>query len=127
MPKHIAVFNHSDNLLRLFQVMLTPLGYKVSTYKQDMLSLKDIELLRPDVIILGYFKGYPNRETTVIRTLRADPKLSHIPIIVCTTGSWAVERQLEQEPIPYVQLIKKPFDLRTLANAVEAALAQPNN
>jgi CheY-like chemotaxis protein len=124
VPAHIAVFNHSENLLFLFKSLLSQYGYEVSTHLQSLEGIETARALMPDLIIFGYFKGFVENELEIIEALRADPHIGHIPVLVCTTGPVRTESQSSGKPVPYVTVIEKPFDAKDLVMAVRQALKQ---
>lgn len=122
MVWRIAVFNHADNVLKLFEQVLSKHGFEVVTYKQEDVSVAQIEQIRPDVIILGYLKGYSENEVKMIQELKTLPSTEKIPIIVCSTGEVYIDYDPLTGSIPYIQLLPKPFRAEELLAAVQAAL-----
>jgi CheY-like chemotaxis protein len=125
MSRRIVVLNHHDNTLKLFRAILASRGFELHTFKEETTALQDIDALRPDLIILGHIRGVSSTEAEIVRALRANPLTAPVPIIVVTTGAALVERIVEQEGFPMVQVLEKPFDASRLLNAVNAMLAVP--
>jgi DNA-binding NtrC family response regulator len=120
----IAVFNHHESTLRLFQVLLTKRGFVVHTHKQEVTSLEDVVNEQPDLIILGYITGFSENEVEMIHELASNPVTSQIPILVATTAPKPVERALKHEHIPYIEIVEKPFNVDELLSAIDELLAE---
>ncbi|MEP7289971.1 MAG: response regulator [Chloroflexota bacterium] len=123
---HIVIFNHSPNLLKLFQAALSKKGYKISTHLQEMSHLDQIMQDPPDLIILGTLKGYLDSEVEIIQKIRQDSTAGTIPIIVCTTGDLFLAKNEQVSEVKYFSIVPKPFDIQDLLSAVEAALPGSN-
>jgi DNA-binding response OmpR family regulator len=122
MPRRIAVFNHSEHILKLFHDVLTKRGFEVLTFLQELTSLAQVEQVMPNLVILGYLKGYIENELEMVEQLRAHPTLKNIPIIICTTGEIRDQRNGWQQELRYIAIVPKPFDVQELLEAVDDAL-----
>ncbi len=122
MSRRIAVFNHDEHILRLFREVLTKHDFEVLTFLQELTSLTEVEQVMPDLIILGYLKGYVENELQMVEELRRHPTLKAIPIIICTTGEIRSQRIGWQEELRYVGIVPKPFNVHDLLDAVDTAL-----
>jgi CheY-like chemotaxis protein len=122
MARRIVVFNHEEHILTLFREILTKKGFEVFAYLQELTSLSEIELMMPDLIILGYLKGYIENELEMVEQLRAHPMLKDIPIIICTTGEIRDQRIGWQQELRYLAVVPKPFNVQDLLDAVEDSL-----
>jgi DNA-binding response OmpR family regulator len=123
MSVRIMVFNHTPHVLRLFEVVLSTRGYEVSTHFQALEHLAEVESVMPDLIILGYIKGYAENELEMIHALRANSKTATISILICSTGFEALEKSGRYDGIPLVHLMSKPFEPANLLEAVDHLLA----
>jgi DNA-binding NtrC family response regulator len=120
MNAKIAVFNHSANLLTLFEQNLTSRGYQVFTFEQAMTNFEEIAALAPDVIIIGSIEGFGVDELQFLQQLRAEYQLQDVPIIISTTIFFIDTQIIER--IPKLSVLLKPFDIPTLLDCVEQAL-----
>src|SRR5215213_4595949 len=113
------VFNHTKHILKLFEVILTKQGYEVSTHMQALEHLRDVERVKPDLIILGYIKGYTENDLEMIQALRANPNTANISIIVCSTGYARLETDTPYKDIEYLEVVPKPFEPTNLLDKVD--------
>jgi DNA-binding response OmpR family regulator len=123
VPPRIAVFNHSPTNLRLFQEILSKRGYEVLTFQQEMTTMAEVELAKPDLIILAYIVGYQENELEIINELRSMPATHRIPIIVCSTGARKIEDIAHYINIHYISLLPKPFNMNELVALVAQSLS----
>jgi DNA-binding response OmpR family regulator len=127
MARRIVVFNHDEHILTLFREVLSKRGFEVLTYLQELISLSEVEKVHPNLIILGYLKGYVENELEMVEQLRAHPTLKELPIIICTTGEIRSQRIGWQEELRYVAIVPKPFNVNDLVEAVDTALKTGND
>ena len=123
MSVRIMVFNHTQNVLRLFQVILSTRTYEVSIHYQALEHLAEVEAVMPDIIILGYIKGYAENEMEMIKALRENPKTATISILVCSTGFEALEKTDRYTGITHLELMSKPFEPDDLLAAIDRLLS----
>jgi CheY-like chemotaxis protein len=121
--KRILVVNDSQELLELFRTLLTEEGYEVIVYSSAIEDLKEIEQIKPDLILLDIMLG--NREASgwqMLEKLKLFPATASIPVILCTA---ALDRRRQQQGYLTSQgvlVILKPFNLDDLLACIEKAL-----
>src|SRR5215213_1781272 len=123
MSVRIMVFNHTPHILRLFQVILSTRNYEVTTHYQALEHSEEVEAVMPDIIILGYIKGYAENELEMIEALRANPKTATISILVCSTGFEELEKSDRYHGISQMELIAKPFEPADVLAAIDRLLS----
>ena len=122
MSQRILVIDDNEEILDLFQALLSDADYEVIL--SDFIDPRDISQIQPDIIILDYLAGMEPRGGQILRVLKQQRTTRHIPVIVCTTISVAAA---EQEPAfcaDGVRLVFKPFSVPELLHSVEQALAE---
>lgn len=126
MSARIAVFNHSPQLLRLFQVILGQQGFEVSGHIEDVHGVEAVRELQPDLIILGNLTGVGLDEWHTLTLLRAQAENRHTPIIIASTGTQILTGTVPCNHQDRLYLLPKPFDRQTLLDCVYQALEQRN-
>lgn len=122
MSKLILVINDDDSILELFQLLLESEGYTVKTSLEIIENIKDVEEIKPDLVILDLKLGMHEAGWTMMQKLRMYPPTQNIPIILCTAALNEVREQeatLEDKGIPVVY---KPFSVDELLKAVRSVL-----
>ncbi|EFH80700.1 response regulator receiver protein [Ktedonobacter racemifer DSM 44963] len=118
MGKKILVINDTQYILEMFRLLLEPEGYEVLLSALPMQNMKEVERVKPDLIILDIIFGNQKSGWQMLQLLRMYPPTARIPIIVCSA---AVTEVMEQEGFLVSQGIKivyKPFDVETLFGAI---------
>jgi two-component system phosphate regulon response regulator PhoB len=116
----ILVVDDEKDILELVQFNLSREGYEVSCAASGEKALEFIQSQAPDLIVLDLMlPGIDGLEVT--RSLKSEPRLKHIPIVMLTAkGEEAdVVTGLELGADDYVT---KPFSPRILAARVRAVL-----
>lgn len=122
MSPRILVINDDQSILDLFSHLLEAEGYEVFTSKVTYEDVKDIEGLRPALIILDFKIGNHNLGWTMLQKLKLYRPTKDIPLILCTAALNEVREQeetLRQKGIP---LIYKPFEIDELLQVVQQFL-----
>ncbi len=82
-PAHILVVDDDTAIRRMFQILLTGVGYRVSLAGSGEEALAFLDLVTPDLIMLDLnLPGMNGRQIT--ETIKADPKRPFVPIILVT-------------------------------------------
>ena len=119
----ILVFNHSPNILRLFNEVLTKKGFEVIARLEEVTTISQVEGIDPDIIILGYLRGLPDGESDIVLELQAHPTLGKIPLIIATTSVLQMQQQTPIGAIQGISYLDKPFDIDALMRVVNEAVA----
>lgn len=125
MNRRILVIDDNQEILGLFQDLLSVEEYDVVL--SDFIGPRQIDQLRPNLIILDYFSGHEAVGGQLIKQLKQQPTTQHIPIIMCTTASTA---RAEKEPAflaDGVDVVFKPFDVAELMQKIERAFHDRND
>lgn len=118
--KRIALIEDNPDNRLLIQVLLGGTHHLVS-FESGAAALAGMKKARPDLILLDI--SLPEMDgTEVLRQLRADPALAHIPVIALTAHAMAGDRE-KYLALGFDDYITKPIlDEEVLLNAIEAVL-----
>jgi DNA-binding response OmpR family regulator len=124
MRSRVAVFSHSNNVLRLFHEVLTRQGFEVFTFQQEVEKLAEIDLLRPDIIVMASLQEHNRSEMEIIRQLRMWPATSRIPILVCANDQIAedVSQYNNSHDSHRLSILAAPFDLAQIVLVINMLL-----
>ncbi|MDX1657530.1 MAG: response regulator [Nitriliruptorales bacterium] len=120
----IAVVEDEDDLANLVRVNLELSGYDVVVAKNGAEGLTAIKNERPDLVLLDVMMPVLDG-WQVLRSLKEDDELRDIPVIMLTALS--EERDLIRGHLQgAVRYVTKPFEMKTLLEAVEDGLSDPD-
>ena len=121
MATRIMVINNSDDILALFDKILTTDECEVFSRVFLNLDLHDVQKIQPDLIILDYYVGREGVGWEFLQLLRMDDTTAMIPVLICTTEVKLVEEIADYLVTKQVTVLRKPFERRDLLNAVQLA------
>ncbi|MCD4812592.1 diguanylate cyclase [bacterium] len=120
MTENILIAEDDANIAELVKIILEAKGYSTTWAKDGQMALTMAEEAKPDLILLDVMMPRLNGYE-VLKLLKENEKLSHIPVIFLTvkgeTDSKVVGLRMGGH-----DYITKPFDLDELIARVEAAL-----
>jgi two-component system phosphate regulon response regulator PhoB len=120
MPKRIAVVEDEAELASLIEYNLSRSGYQPLVLGGDGGTVKSLEQLKPDLVILDVM--LPEADGfEICRQIRRSPSLSRTPVLFLTARSDEVDRVLGLE-IGGDDYMTKPFSPRELIARVKAHL-----
>jgi DNA-binding response OmpR family regulator len=121
LPK-ILIVDDSKTIRMQVRDLLPKGNFEVSEAKDGVEGYTLISQERPNLVLLDFFMPQMNG-WEVLQRLKAQPDLQSIPVVVMTGRR---EEVLERVPdlFDYYACIEKPFEQRTLMEAVKAALAK---
>lgn len=122
---HVLVVNDTQEILNLFQELLEEEGYRVTT-SLALLDTARLRQLAPDIIVQDLvFNESKDVGWKFLSMVRLDPRLRHIPLILCTAaGEVTRDADLAAHLAQLqVRVIAKPFDLDVLLETLRLALA----
>jgi len=119
MKKKIFVVENDPSILEIVTSLLTDEGYEVKALINEDGIFDEIEDFKPHVILLDIVRP-TERGTLICRTLKADKKTKHIPVIVLSTHSKMVETV---KNVCADEVIPKPFDICNLLDTIELHLS----
>lgn len=120
MKPTILVADDEPSIVLSLQVLLQKAGFEVRVARNGEEALAAVAAAVPDLILLDAMM--PKRDGfDVCQTLRADPALKSLPIIMLTAKSRDVERQ-KGMALGATDYITKPFSTRDLVALVRRHL-----
>jgi DNA-binding response OmpR family regulator len=118
MKKRIFVVENDDAILEIVASLLADEGYDVKAIKPHESIYEQIEQYKPHVIILDIIRP-TEKGTELCRTLKADKRTKHIPVVVMSTHSKVAETI---KSVCADEVLNKPFDISDLLNTIELQL-----
>ena len=128
MAKRIMVVNDTQEILDLFQALLTNEGYEVSLHAYGKREIAEVTELAPDLII----SDWPPLDREMygwqfIQMLKMSPQTAHIPVVVCTTNLQSIQQNQTWLATKGVRVVAKPFELHELLGAIESLIGKAND
>jgi len=118
----ILFADDDDALRRMVGELLRHTGHTVRLAEDGTRALAEVRRQPPDLVILDYRMGRPDG-FTVCRTIKDDPRIAHVPVLILT-GQSAIEDRLGGFEAGADDYLAKPFDARELLARVTALLRQ---
>jgi len=116
------VINNSDNILAMFRKILEANDCEVFLQLFLNSDLRDVRRIQPDLIILDYYVGREGVGWEFLQLLKMEDATSKIPVLLCTTAIKLVEEIGGYLATKHVTFLRKPFESRDLASAVQSIL-----
>jgi len=121
--KLIMVINDTQEVLELFELILTGEGFRVSLHSYQVRDLKKVKEVNPDLLIVDQFYGEEALGWELVQKMKMDRDTAHIPIVVCSTEIRLLKELEGHLKAKNIGVILKPFDIDDLIFAVNQALA----
>jgi PleD family two-component response regulator len=118
----ILFADDDEALRRMVGELLRHAGHAVRLAEDGTRALAEVRRQPPDLVILDYHMGRPDG-FTVCRTIKDDPRVGHVPVLILT-GQSAIEDRLGGFEAGADDYLAKPFDARELLARVTALLRQ---
>lgn len=121
LPK-ILIVDDSKTIRMQLREMLPKGNFEISEAKDGVEGYALINQERPSLVLLDFFMPHMNG-WEVLKKIKAQPELHTIPVVVITGRK---EEVLERVPdlFTHYACIEKPFEQKTLMEAVRSALAK---
>ena len=121
--KRVLVVNDTQEILELFEEILSGLGLDPVVMSYAPRELERIRQVKPDLIVLDFLMGEGELlGWQLLQKLKMDRTLDSIPVIVCTGAVKAVNEQQGYLTEQGVLVVLKPFNVDQLEEAVRSAL-----
>ena len=118
----VLIVEYDAAVLDLFTQVLGTAGYAAIPCSDDE---QAIELLRdsvPNLLVLN--PGPAGLNQQLVQVIDSDPRLSELPILICTTSPRHLERFHWRHSREWGTVLK-PFDLPSLLNVVDSLATRP--
>lgn len=116
------VVNDTQEILELFEEILTDEGHDVVLYSYGIQDMKEVERVKPDLLILDYIIGGEAFGWQMLQKIKMRRATARIPIVVCTAAVNAVQEMEGYLKSKNIGLVLKPFEIDDLLDAVNRAL-----
>jgi PleD family two-component response regulator len=118
----ILYADDEEGLRQLVSDFLGHAGHEVRLAENGTQALAEVRRQAPDMVILDYRMGRPDG-LEVCRDIKADPRVSHVPVLILTAQS-SIEDRLGGFEAGADDYLAKPFDPRELLARVSALTRQ---
>jgi len=123
LKSRILVVNDTQEILELFRMLLEEEeGYDVVLSGFPIQQVKDIEHIKPDLIILDLVLGDEQTGMQMLQMLKMQRSTAAIPVLVCTAALQIVREQEGYLVSQGVHVVYKPFDIDDLLTNVKQLL-----
>ena len=123
MAARILVVNDTQEILELFRMLLEEEeGYDVVLSGFPIQQVKDIEHIKPDLIILDLVLGDEKTGMQMLQMLKMQRSTATIPVLVCTAALQIVREQEGYLVSQGVHVVYKPFEIDDLMANVKQLL-----
>jgi DNA-binding response OmpR family regulator len=117
------VVNDTQEILELFRMLLEEQeGYDVVLSGFPIQQVKEIEHIKPDLIILDLVLGDEKTGMQMLQMLKMQRSTATIPVLVCTAALQIVREQEGYLVSQGVHVVYKPFDIDDLLTNIEQLL-----
>jgi DNA-binding response OmpR family regulator len=123
MKSRILVVNDTEEILELFRMLLEgEEGYDVVLSGFPIQQAKEIEHIKPDLIILDLVLGDEKTGMQMLQMLKMQRSTATIPVLVCTAALQIVREQEGYLVSQGVHVVYKPFEIEDLIANVKQLL-----
>jgi two-component system phosphate regulon response regulator PhoB/two-component system alkaline phosphatase synthesis response regulator PhoP len=120
MPK-ILIIDDDEDLLEITKALLTKKGFDVATYSNWDDAFRDIEIFRPQLILLDVFlNGIDGLD--ICRQIKTMPRTKHIPVLIFSAYPRVAESVIYEYGAD--DFIAKPFEVNDLIEKLHSLLSQ---
>ena len=123
MKPRILVVNDTQEILELFRMLLEEEeGYDVVLSGFPIQQIKEIEHIKPDLIILDLVLGDEKTGMQMLQMLKMQRSTASIPVLVCTAALQIVREQEGYLVSQGIHVVFKPFEIDDLLTNIEQLL-----
>lgn len=124
----ILIVEDDPDVVEALKVVLESRSYEVLAATSGMKGLSLARSGEPDLVILDIMMETKDKGIQICHTIRNDPDLSHIPILVLTavrqSTGFAFSPDTDEDWLPADDYVEKPFIPDDLLARVRKLLAQ---
>jgi CheY-like chemotaxis protein len=123
----IAVIDDNVLVRQLVGEVLAEEGYDVLEFDGQRGVFGQLQAERPDLLMLDLHLGAQESGWELLDSIRADPALRHIPVIIVTAGPEELARHAAEIKHMGYRTLEKPFDLDEMSATIRMALTTATN
>lgn len=120
----ILVIEDDGALLLLFAEIVRELGAE-PILRTSAPTPAELKQLNPAAMLLDLRLGTTLDGWTLLQTLRSDPHLARVPVVVCTAVQQLPAQSAAVFEQPEIVVVPKPFVVEELVQALRQALGRP--
>ena len=121
----VLVVNDDADMLDTYESLLISMGHQPVTKMVVSSGPETVRDVGADALVVDLQQPDENEfGVRIIREVRADPRTSNVPIILCTGASEAVRPLIPQLDALGVPIVIKPFAFEDLEKALRDALKE---
>ena len=124
--KKILIVDDDRDVFESMKIVLEAEGYGVDWATNGADAITKARSSRPDLMILDVMMNTDDEGFQVTYTMKKDPQLSYIPIVMVTSvgarTGFSFDRKKDQDFLPVNEFLEKPVDPRVLVDKVRENL-----
>lgn len=124
--KKILIVDDDRDVFESMKIVLEAEGYEVDWATNGAEAITKAKSLKPDLMILDVMMNTDDEGFQVTYTMKQDPQLSGIPIVMVTSvgarTGFSFDRRKDEDFLPVNEFLEKPVDPRTLVDKVRENL-----
>lgn len=123
MAQRIMVINDTQEILELFDDLLSGEGYTVSLHSYSTRDLQEVREIMPDLIISDHPPFLEENGWQFLQKLKMDRATEYIPVILCTTSLKWLRSNVDEAWLTAKRIVvlPKPFNIDELLDTVRTA------
>jgi CheY-like chemotaxis protein len=122
MAKKILIADDEQDFLSLIKIRLEAAGYEVTTASDGIEALKQVEKIRPDMVILDILMpkldGYE-----VCRLLKFDERYKSLPVVILSARAQDIDKEMGRL-VRADAYISKPINDQDLLETIKKQLGE---
>jgi CheY-like chemotaxis protein len=118
---HVLILDDEPDVLEILSELLREEGYWVTTSTR-LLEIDLVKQLSPGLILLDLVFDGVQSGIGFLTSIREDPNLFHIPVIICTGASYLFNPADIEGSLTILEIVEKPFDLDAILVATQRSL-----
>ena len=116
--KKILICDDDQGILEMLEFMMEDFGYRVMTETNSLNVLKDLEELKPDLLLLDIWMPVLSGDQ-ILKNIKTNPMYADLPVIMYSASSEGSAIATEAGADDF---IAKPFNLNELLHKIEQLL-----
>lgn len=124
--KKILIVDDDRDVFESMKIVLEAEGYCVDWATNGADAITKARSMRPDLMILDVMMNTDDEGFQVTYTMKQDPQLSSIPIVMVTSvgarTGFSFDRKKDEDFLPVNEFLEKPVDPRVLVDKVRENL-----